>query len=61
MKTYTEKMWKEKYRKYEGDGSIPKAFVKVEWDDPNETPSEAIIRLNAEVVALAVASASKQS
>jgi hypothetical protein len=51
-KTYTEKQWKAKYRSYEGDGSIPEAYVMVEWDDPNETPSEAIIRLNNEVMEL---------
>ena len=53
MQTYTEDQWKAKYRDYEGDGSIPEAIVAVVWDDPSETPTEAISRLNAEVVELA--------
>jgi hypothetical protein len=51
--TYTEKQWKRKYRNYGGDGSVPQARILVEWDDPNETPTEAIIRLNNEVMTLA--------
>lgn len=53
MKSYTEAEWKHEYRDYEGDGSIPTALVMVEWDDPNETPTEAIVRLNNEVLKLA--------
>lgn len=48
---YTEEEWKRKFANYEGDGTIPTAFILVEWDDPNETPTEAITRLNREAVA----------
>lgn len=47
----TEAQWSELYRDYEGDGSVPTARLIVEWDDPSETPSQAIQRLNREAVA----------
>lgn len=50
---YTEAQWKRKYRNYVGDGSIPESIVRVAWVDPFETPTQAIVRLNAEVVAIA--------
>lgn len=53
MKVYTEQEWKDKYKDYEGAGGEPEALVAVRWDDPFETPSEAIIRLNNEVMELA--------
>lgn len=53
MECYSEAQWKAKYRDCEGDGSIIPAFIMVIWDDPNETPSEAIGRLNDEVNILA--------
>jgi hypothetical protein len=49
---YTEAEWTETHRNYEGDGSIRPALLLVEWDDPNETPSKAITRLNREVMDL---------
>lgn len=50
MKTYTEQEWRYRYRAYEGAGSISPSLVLVEWSDPSETPTEAIIRLNREVL-----------
>jgi hypothetical protein len=50
----TEEQWKEEYRDYEGSEEVnPKRPVIVDWHDPTETPTEAIIRLNGEVVDLA--------
>jgi hypothetical protein len=50
----TETQWKAKYHFYQGDELNPRQPIIVEeWHDPYETPSEAIARLNAEVVELA--------
>ena len=50
LNVYNEKQWKQKY----GDlDHAPKSLVVVVWDDPWETPTETITRLNREVVELA--------
>lgn len=55
----TEAQWKEEFRDYEGSEEVnPKRPVIVDWHDPYETPSEAITRLNGEVVELAKGKAS---
>ena len=52
MNILTEQAWKDKYKDYEGDGQVEKQAVLVEWEDAYETPREAILRLNSEVIKL---------
>lgn len=50
-RVYTEEEWKEKNKKWEGDGILRReVFILVEWDDRSETPTERMNRLNNEVV-----------
>ena len=48
----TEAQWKREHDEYEGGETydLSPRLILVEWDDPTETPSEAIDRLNREVV-----------
>lgn len=47
----TQEDWKREHRDYEGGEEYsPRRPVVVDWFDPTETPTEAIIRLNTEAV-----------
>ncbi len=48
LEPVTEAQWKQEFAKHEGDLLPAKRPVIVDWDDPFETPSEAIERINRE-------------
>jgi len=54
---FSERAWKQRHKDYEGDSFSPPGgpadIIVLGWEDASETPSEAIARLNNEVIEIA--------